>query len=149
MRVGNLPALSAKPTTTCSAMFPDESKTTNGHDSSTIGRVFENLTGYVDTKVNLLKLDLQLKVRNALVGAMHIGVLAITGLLATLFLFITLGLALNDWLDSSFLGFAIVTVIFLIPFLIALFNKDKKMFRNIADGVLASSDDENQPPKAT
>ena len=129
-------------------MYQDETKTTNGQDSSTIGRVFENLTGYVDTKINLLKLDLQLKVRDAIASSMHIGVLAITGLMASLFLFLTIALALNDWLDSSFLGFAIVTVIFLIPFLIALFNKDKKAFQKIADGMLTKTDDEDPKPKA-
>ena len=129
-------------------MYQDDTKTTNGQDSSTIGRVFENLTGYVDTKINLLKLDVQLKVRDAIANSMHIGVLAVTGLMASLFLFITIALALNDWLDSSFLGFAIVTVLFLIPFLIALFNKDKKMFQKIADDMLNPPAEEAEPPKA-
>ncbi|RYG01355.1 MAG: phage holin family protein, partial [Chitinophagaceae bacterium] len=81
-----------------------EDKFNNGSDSSLIGRIVENLTGYVDTKINLFKLDIQLKMRDAMVNAMHFGVLAITGLLTLLFLSITLGLALNDLLDSSWLG---------------------------------------------
>ena len=127
----------------------ETTKTTNGQDTSTIGRLFENLAGYIDTKMDLFKLDVQLKIRDAVVNTMHIGVLAFTGFLTLLFFSITLGLALNDLLDSSFLGFAIVTVIFLIPFVIALTNKDKTMFRKVADGMFEKTDEqEGNKPKA-
>ncbi len=125
----------------------DNYKNNNTSDSSLIGRVIENLTGYVDTKINLVKLDAQLKLRDAMVNAMHFGVLAITGLLTLLFLSITLGLFLNDLLDSRYLGFAIVTVIYLIPFIIALTNKDKTAFRKIADKAVSGSDDKETPEK--
>jgi Fe2+ transport system protein B len=114
----------------------------NNQDSgnSKFDRLVDHLVGYVDTKVELVKLDAQTKLRDVIVNILHGATLALTGLFTLLFLMITLGLALNDWLDSSFLGFLIVTAIFAIPFLIALMNKDKAAFGKIADGMFTSTD---------
>lgn len=92
-----------------------------------------NLMGYVDTRIDLLKLDLQTKLKSILVSTVHGVLLGLVGLMVLLFLNVFIALLLNDVLDSHFWGFGIVTLFYLILLIILLVGLDKKVFQGIAD----------------
>lgn len=109
---------------------PDKNKTENNNNS-----IVGNLVGYIDTRLDLMKLEIQNKLKSGFVGVLHISLLAITALMALLFLNIFLGLLLNDLLDSRFWGFGIVTLFYIIVFVALIIGLDKKVFQGLADKI--------------
>lgn len=73
--------------------------------------LIDNLYKYVNTNIELAKLEVQERIEDGIKRVMIMGLMAIIALLFLLFFFITLALLLNYWLDSSFMGFLIVTVL--------------------------------------
>ena len=71
----------------------------------------DNLYKYVQTNIEIAKVEVQEKIENTVKKVILIAVLAITGTLFLIFLLITLGLFLDKILESQYLGFLIVTVI--------------------------------------
>jgi len=102
-------------------------------DKSTTDSIISNLMGYVDTRIDLIKLDLQTKLKSTFVGAIHGVLLGLVGLMVLLFLNVFIALLLNDLLDSYFWGFGIVTLFYLILLVILLVGLDKKVFQGMAD----------------
>ena len=108
----------------------------NTHDNSNSVRpdsMLHNLMGYIDTRIDLIRLDLQTKLKAGFVGILHAVMLGFTAFMALIFLNIFLGLLLNDLLDSRFWGFGIITAFYLILFLIFFIGLDKKVFNGLAD----------------
>ncbi|GAB3230160.1 hypothetical protein GCM10027346_15690 [Hymenobacter seoulensis] len=95
-----------------------------------------NLKGYLDTRLDLVRLEVQEKAKTAFVGTLHGVTLATIGLMFFLFLNIFLGLLLNDVLDSSYWGFGIVAGFYLVLLIIFLVGVDKKLFQGLADKML-------------
>lgn len=95
-----------------------------------------NLKGYLDTRIDLVRLEVQEKVKGAVVGTMHGVAMAAIGLFFFLFLNIFLGLLLNDLLDSSYWGFGILAGFYLLLLIIFLVGVDKKAFQGVADKML-------------
>ena len=104
----------------------DDSKTPR--NDSLIG----NLTGYLDTRIDLVRLEIQQKVSTILVGTIHGVTLALLGLLFVIFISIFAGLALNSALDSLFWGFGIVAGFYLLLLILVLVGVDKAAFQGIA-----------------
>ncbi len=102
-------------------------------DKNKTDSMIGNLMGYVDTRIDLLKLDLQTKLKSILVSTVHGVLLGLVGLMVLLFLNVFIALLLNDVLDSHFWGFGIVTLFYLILLIILLVGLDKKVFQGIAD----------------
>ncbi len=71
----------------------------------------DNLYKYVQTNIEIAKVEVQEKIEDTVRKVALIAVLAITGLLFLIFILITLSLFLNKILESQYLGFLIVTVI--------------------------------------
>jgi len=117
----------------------------NSRTDSMIG----NLMGYIDTRIDLIKLELQMKVKSGFIGLLHAVLLGVAGLMALLFFNIFLGLLLNHLLDSSFWGFGILTLIYVILFVILILGVDKKVFQGIADktfdNTIYKHDKRNEP----
>ncbi|WP_181304876.1 phage holin family protein [Rufibacter sp. XAAS-G3-1] len=102
-------------------------------DKSKSDSIIANLMGYIDTRIDLVKLDLQTKLKSIFVSTIHGVLLGVVGLLMLLFLNIFLAMWLNDLLDSRFWGFGIVTLFYLILLVILLVGLDKKVFQGMAD----------------
>ena len=98
--------------------------------------LFGNLTGYLDTRIDLVRLELQQKASTALVGTIHGVTLAVLGLLFVVFVSIFAGLALNSALDSPFWGFGIVAGFYLLLLILVLVGVDKAAFQGLANKVL-------------
>ena len=117
----------------------------NSRTDSMIG----NLMGYIDTRIDLIKLELQMKLKSGFIGLLHAVLLGVAGLMALLFFNIFLGLLLNHLLDSSFWGFGILTLFYVIIFVILIMGLDKKVFQGIADktfdNTIYKHDKRNEP----
>ena len=113
-------------------MVTDDDTSKTPRNDSLIG----NLTGYLDTRIDLVRLELQQKVSGALVGTIHGATLALLGLLFLIFVSIFAGLALNDALDSDFWGFGIVAGFYLLLLILVLVGVDKAAFQGVATKLL-------------
>ena len=71
----------------------------------------DNLYKYVQTNIEIAKVEVQEKIEDTVRKVALIAVLALTGILFLIFLLITLSLFLNKTLESQYLGFLIVTVL--------------------------------------
>ncbi len=114
---------------TCSNL----NKTMATEDKSKTDSIISNLMGYIDTRLDLIKLDLQTKLKEIFVSTIHGVLLGLVALMVLLFLNVFIALLLNDALDSSYWGFGIVTLFYLILLVILLVGLDKKVFRGMAD----------------
>lgn len=95
-----------------------------------------NLMGYLDTRIDLVRLEAQEKVKTAFVGTVHGAAMGFIGLMFLIFVSIFAGLALNSALDSPYWGFGIVAGFYLVLLIIFLVGVDKKLFQGIADKLL-------------
>jgi uncharacterized membrane protein YqjE len=71
----------------------------------------DNLYKYVQTNIEIAKVEVQEKIEDTVKKVALIAVLVITGTLFLIFLLITLCLFLNKILESQYLGFLIITVL--------------------------------------
>ena len=95
--------------------------------------LIENLMGYIDTRIDIIKLEIQEKLKAAFVNTLHFALIGFFALMCFIFLNIFLGLLLNDLLDSYFWGFGIIALIYIIILVILFIGLDKKAFQGIAD----------------
>jgi len=95
-----------------------------------------NLTGYLDTRIDLVRLETQEKVKNVFVSTVHGVALAFLGVLFIIFGSIYLGLALNQVLDSPSAGFGLVAALYLLLTVLFVVGVDKKVFQGVADKLL-------------
>jgi hypothetical protein len=112
-------------------VFDDDTSKTPRNDS-----LIGNLTGYLDTRIDLVRLELQQKVTTVFVSTIHGVTLAILGLLFVLFLSVFAGLALNSALDSRYWGFGIVAGFYLLLLVLVLVGVDKAAFQGLANKLL-------------
>ncbi|MCC3155396.1 phage holin family protein [Hymenobacter sp. BT770] len=113
-------------------MVLDDDTSKTPRNDSLIG----NLTGYLDTRIDLVRLEVQQKVSTAFVNSLHGATLAILGLMFVVFLSVFAGLALNSALDSSFWGFGIVAGFYLLLLVLVLVGVDKAAFQGMANKML-------------
>ncbi|WP_210514709.1 phage holin family protein [Hymenobacter terricola] len=113
-------------------MVTDDDTSKTPRNDSLIG----NLTGYLDTRIDLVRLEIQQKASTMLVGTIHGATLATLGLLFIIFVSIFAGLALNSALDSPFWGFGIVAGVYLVLLVLVLVGVDKAAFQGLANKVL-------------
>ncbi|WP_245590583.1 phage holin family protein [Adhaeribacter aquaticus] len=111
--------------------------------------MISNLMGYIDTRIDLIKLEIQMKLKNSFVGLLHAIMLGFAAFMALIFLNIFIALLLNDLLDSHFWGFGIVTLFYIILFIIFFMGVDKKVFQGVADktfdNTIYKQDKRNEP----
>ncbi|HEX8350381.1 MAG TPA: phage holin family protein [Hymenobacter sp.] len=113
-------------------MAYDDDATKTPRNDSLMG----NLMGYLDTRIDLVRLETQEKVKHAFVGTVHGVAMALIGLMFLIFLSVFAGLALNAALDSSYWGFGLVAGFYLVLLIIFLVGVDKKVFQGLADKLL-------------
>ncbi|GAB3825594.1 phage holin family protein [Pontibacter rugosus] len=95
--------------------------------------IIENTMGYIDTRIDIIRLEIQEKLKAVFVSTIHGVLLGLVGFMFFIFFNIFLGLLLNDLLDSYFWGFGIVALFYLIILIILVIGLDKKVFNNVAD----------------
>jgi hypothetical protein len=113
-------------------MVTDDDTSKTPRNDSLIG----NLTGYLDTRIDLVRLEIQQKISTALVGTIHGVTLAVLGMFFLIFLSVFAGLALNSALDSPFWGFGIVAGFYLVLLVLVLVGVDKSAFQGIVNKIM-------------
>ena len=113
-------------------MFSDDDPSKTPRNDSLIG----NLTGYLDTRIDLVRLELQQKASSVLVSTIHGAALAMLGLMFLIFVSVFAGLALNSALDSPYWGFGIVAGFYLVLLVLVLVGVDKAAFQGLANKAL-------------
>ncbi|MGI4834467.1 MAG: phage holin family protein [Janthinobacterium lividum] len=98
--------------------------------------IISHLTGYLDTRIDLVRLETQEKVKGVFVATVHGVALAMLGFLFVIFGSIYLGFALNQALESPSAGFGIVAGLYLVLAIIFVVGIDKKVFQGVADKLL-------------
>ncbi len=98
--------------------------------------LISNLTGYLDTRIDIVKLEAQEKVKGIFVSSVHGVALGVLGFLFIIFGSIYLGLALNDALNSPSAGFGLVAALYLVLAVLFFVGVDKKIFQGVADKLL-------------
>jgi len=98
--------------------------------------LISNLTGYLDTRIDLIKLETQEKVKGVFVSSVHGVALGLLGFLFIIFGSMYVGFALNEVLDSPSAGFGIVAALYLVLAVLFFVGVDKKIFQGVADKLL-------------
>lgn len=98
--------------------------------------IIGHLTGYLDTRIDLVRLEAQEKAKGIFVNAMHGIALGVLGFLFVIFGSIYLGFALNQVLDSPSAGFGLVAALYLVLAVLFAVGVDKKIFQGVADKLL-------------
>lgn len=113
-------------------MLSDDDPSKTPRNDSLVG----NLTGYLDTRIDIVKFELQQKVSGVLVSTVHGAALAMLGLLFIIFGSVFAGLALNAALHSPYWGFGVVAGFYLVLLVLVLVGVDKAAFQGIANKAL-------------
>lgn len=87
--------------------------------------LIDNLKGYIETKIELLKIEAQEKITTIITIFLVVFCIAIFGVLAFLFLNFGLAYYLNSLLKSEFLGFIILGSFYFIIMLFLIFSVSK------------------------
>ena len=77
-------------------------------------KLIENISRYLEARIELIKVDLQQKMAGAIVSAVQLGLLIFLGLFAFLFANIALANFLNSVIGNSFGGYLILAGFYLV-----------------------------------
>lgn len=90
-----------------------------------LDKLFQNLTGYVETQIELVKLDLKEEAQHGLENIFQVVLMMFLASFVVLFLSLGLSVLLNSLFDSTFLGYFLVCLVYLVSFIIISFDKNK------------------------
>ena len=89
-----------------------------------LDNLIENLSGYFETRVELIKIEIREEIARVISHGLMVGVLFLLGLLFLVFFSIGAALYLNNYLNSGSAGFWIVSGFYgTVGFIIGLFHK--------------------------
>jgi hypothetical protein len=103
----------------------------------------DSLKGYIDAKLQMLKIDLEEKVSGIIASLFFVVLLAFCFIMMLIFLSLALGNYLNAIFNSSYLGFAVLGLFYLILVIILALNITGKGFlykkvKNMMLNIMAS-----------
>ena len=90
-----------------------------------LDNLINSLSGYVETRVDLLKLELREEVAKVISQGLLLVVLFLLGLLFLVFFSFGLANTLNSYFNDPYKGYWIVSGIYLLPFLLLLIFKNR------------------------
>lgn len=88
--------------------------------------LFENMQGFIQTNIDLAKLEIQEKIEIATKTAAKYLIIIFLGFFAILFILMSLGYFLGNILDNNFYGFGIIALILMLVSAIIYFTTFKK-----------------------
>ena len=103
---------------------------------SLTGRLVDDVTEYIDTRLSLARLEAQASARNSLVAVLHSAALGVLAFLTLIFLLLFVALALNQAFGSPFWGFGAVAAVLFGLTLLFVFGVDKGAFTALAEKLL-------------
>ncbi len=85
-----------------------------------IGKLIENLTGFIKVKIELLKLDILEEISKGIASLFSLVVLLVLGLFVLAFGSLTLAVIINGHYQSPYLGYLIITGFYSILLIVVL-----------------------------
>lgn len=79
-----------------------------------IDKLVDNLTGYIETKIELIQLDVREELTQLIAKVLAFSIVAFFGLLGVVFISIGLSAMLNSYLESHYQGYLLVGLLYLI-----------------------------------
>lgn len=104
-------------------------------------KLIQTLTGYIETRIELLKIDMREGMSVMLTKLVVFGLLTLLGIFVLIFLFLGLASWLNQLLESVFLGYFAVATFFALALFLVLIRRDKIMAR-VSEQMKASEQEE-------
>ena len=102
-----------------------------------IGKLIENLTGYIKVKIELLKLDIIEEVSKGIASIFSLLIVLILGLFVLGFGSLALAVFINGYLDNSYGGYLVVTGFYSILLIIIIWmSKTGKLKQIIEDQIV-------------
>lgn len=84
--------------------------------------LLDSVKGYIETRIQLFKLEMQEKAANVITSAIFIGLLIFCGLMMLMFLSLALGNYLNEVFGNSYMGFCALGLFYLIMVILLASN---------------------------
>lgn len=92
---------------------------------SQLEEIKNTLFKYLETRIDLVKIEIRDKVERAVVMAVYVAALLCLALTILILLIILLGTFLNKWLESDYLGYVILLGFFIINLIIWVVFRQK------------------------
>ena len=116
-----------------------------------IDRLIDHLVGFVETRFEILKLEFKEESVRIIAKLLTAAVVGVLGLLFFMFFSVAIAIILNQALDSSYLGFAILAAFFLLLLVGVLLVKKTSWYHKkliaITDQLVENSDNEDSNNK--
>lgn len=93
--------------------------------SRPIEDLFDTLLRYIESRIDLFKIQTRDRIEQAVVTAIYFAIVACTGLVILILLVIMAGTYLNILLDSAYLGYLILLGFFVVFMTILIWQKEK------------------------
>ncbi len=105
-----------------------------------VDKLVTHLIGYVDTKIELTKLELEEKLRDLISNTLHFFIIIL--LVSTFLLFLNVGISIiiNTFFDNNYAGFLIVSCFYLIIVLFFVLDKKKTISTKITNNIFKEQD---------
>ena len=109
-----------------------------------LDNLFENLVGYIETKVDYYKIQFKEELARAL--AILIFIYCISLVLVLFLIFISFGavVLINHLLSSQYLGFVIIACIYLVLAVIMYLYRDKFFFNKVFEAFFNKEEDNKE-----
>lgn len=105
-----------------------------------IGKLIENLTGFIKVKIELLKLDILEEISKGIANLFSLMILMILGLFVLAFASLTLAIFINNYLETPYMGYLIITGFYAVILLVfILLAKSGKLAVLIEDQLINKS----------
>lgn len=114
--------------------------------SRPIEDLFDTLLRYIESRIDLFKIQTRDRIEQAVVMAIYIAIVACTGLVILILLVIMAGTYLNILLNSSYLGYLILLGFFVVFLAILLAQKEKllHLLRTAIAKIVQESKEQNR-----
>lgn len=106
--------------------------------------ISEHLSGYVEDRIELLKLELQEDAASVGARVLIFMVILILGLFGLLFASMALAILLNNVLDHSFTGYLIVSGVYLVFLMVVFALKNNNSVKNVLNKTISKSFDKEK-----
>ena len=116
------------------------------HSGTVFRELKEDVSAYVELKLELLKLSTYERTGKVIAVLSYGLTLLFLAFFAILFIFLALGFFLGDWLGPSGFGFGIVAVLYLLFIGIIIMNRDRistKVLNEVIAAMTANDDKNN------
>lgn len=85
--------------------------------------ITDNVKGYFDSKIQMLKLEAQEKISGIITTILVMVLVLFMGMMTLVFFSLALGNYLNSLFDSSYIGFGILALFFLVLVIVVILSK--------------------------